>query len=302
MEGFKHWPILLQCWEDDGGLSNGLQLPLMFRWLGPQHLQQVQQCVLVFQNPQSHWLLCSATPDIALMDWHTPRAIGRGGQRGLSKQGSHVRRADRDTRMNSCGCGKGPIENAYVQGPEFCAMPMHILKKSKDAQRKLWIWTHWQGWGKWYGNCSFLSWQFGFGAKSCWCLRCILRTLRSQLFGLLYPPGCFSPDSWSSIELWHWRKYYTWTLMGRNCPISVDCFSFGIRIPLALGHSLDMPLSSASTGNMELQERYCRVGTELHYALGLMMLALLHSLLLSTLEGWCPSGALVAWLVGYLME
>ncbi len=34
-----------------------------------------------------------------------------------------MRRAHKDTRMNSCGCGEGPIENAYVQGPEFCAMP-----------------------------------------------------------------------------------------------------------------------------------------------------------------------------------
>uniref|UniRef100_A0A8D0A7F0 Zinc transporter n=1 Tax=Sander lucioperca TaxID=283035 RepID=A0A8D0A7F0_SANLU len=47
-----------------------------------------------------------------------------GGGRGLSTQGPHVRRAQKDARMDSCGWGKGPIENAFLQGPEFCATPL----------------------------------------------------------------------------------------------------------------------------------------------------------------------------------
>ncbi len=35
-----------------------------------------------------------------------------------------MRRAHKDTRMNSRGCGGWPIENAYVHGPEFCATPL----------------------------------------------------------------------------------------------------------------------------------------------------------------------------------
>ena len=32
-----------------------------------------------------------------------------------------------NARMNSCGCGEGPIENAFLQGPEFCATPLLLL-------------------------------------------------------------------------------------------------------------------------------------------------------------------------------
>ena len=52
------------------------------------------------------------------------RGIGLGGKRGLSTQGPQVRRAQKDARMNSCGCGEGPIENAFLQGSEFCATPL----------------------------------------------------------------------------------------------------------------------------------------------------------------------------------
>ncbi len=56
---------------------------------------------------------------------YTPaRGVGLGGQRGLHIQGPHVRKAHKDTRMNSHGCGEGPIENTCVQGPEFCPMPL----------------------------------------------------------------------------------------------------------------------------------------------------------------------------------
>ena len=54
------------------------------------------------------------------------RDIGLGGQRGLSIQEPHVRRAYKDTRMNSRRYGEGPIENAYAQGPEFCATPLTL--------------------------------------------------------------------------------------------------------------------------------------------------------------------------------
>ncbi len=56
------------------------------------------------------------------------RGEGLGGERGLSIQGPHVKRAHKDTRMNSHGCGQGPIENACVQGPEFlcCAPPASV--------------------------------------------------------------------------------------------------------------------------------------------------------------------------------
>ncbi len=51
------------------------------------------------------------------------RGKGLGGQRGLNIQGLHVRRAHKDTRINSRGCREGPIENAYVQDPEVCTTP-----------------------------------------------------------------------------------------------------------------------------------------------------------------------------------
>lgn len=30
------------------------------------------------------------------------------------------------TRMNSCGCREGPIENANMLGPQFCAPSLHL--------------------------------------------------------------------------------------------------------------------------------------------------------------------------------
>ncbi len=53
----------------------------------------------------------------------------------MSIQGPHARRADKDTRMNSRGCWEGPIENAHVQGPEFCATPL-VTEETK------FIWEH----------------------------------------------------------------------------------------------------------------------------------------------------------------
>ncbi len=49
----------------------------------------------------------------------TIRDVGLGEQRGLSIQCPHVKTVHKNTIMNSCGCGYGPIENAYVQSPEF---------------------------------------------------------------------------------------------------------------------------------------------------------------------------------------
>lgn len=45
---------------------------------------------------------------------------------GREGQGPHVSRAHKDTKMNSHGIGEGPIENDYIQGPEYCAIPMIV--------------------------------------------------------------------------------------------------------------------------------------------------------------------------------
>ncbi|XP_028454663.1 THAP domain-containing protein 5-like [Perca flavescens] len=52
-------------------------------------------------------------------------SVGLGVERGLSTQGPHVRRAPKLARMNSCGYGEGPIDNAFLQGPEFHATPLY---------------------------------------------------------------------------------------------------------------------------------------------------------------------------------
>ena len=44
-----------------------------------------------------------------------------------------MRRAQKDAKMNSCGCGEGPIENAFLQGPEFCATPLVELGRRCQA-------------------------------------------------------------------------------------------------------------------------------------------------------------------------
>lgn len=52
-----------------------------------------------------------------------------GGDGGTEYRDPHMRRAlYTDTRMNSCGFREGPIEDAHVQGPEFCAtlLPNYI--------------------------------------------------------------------------------------------------------------------------------------------------------------------------------
>lgn len=38
-----------------------------------------------------------------------------------------MRRIHKDTRMNHHVCGEGPIENACVQGPGFCATKLNVL-------------------------------------------------------------------------------------------------------------------------------------------------------------------------------
>ncbi len=55
----------------------------------------------------------------------------------------HVRRAHKDTRMHSHECWEGPIENAYVSGPEFGA----TLQSS-------WLWQWQTGWFEYLRNCS----------------------------------------------------------------------------------------------------------------------------------------------------
>ncbi|TDH10081.1 hypothetical protein EPR50_G00071270 [Perca flavescens] len=60
------------------------------------------------------------------------RGVGLGVEMGLSTQGPHVRRAQKDAGMNSSGYREGPIENAFLQGPEFCAAP--LLMKKKEAE------------------------------------------------------------------------------------------------------------------------------------------------------------------------
>lgn len=54
------------------------------------------------------------------------RGVKLGRKIGLSIRGPHVWRAHKDTRMNSCGFEEGPTENGHVQGPEFCAAPLHV--------------------------------------------------------------------------------------------------------------------------------------------------------------------------------
>lgn len=44
--------------------------------------------------------------------------VGLGEKVGLSIEGPHARGAPKDAQINS-GFGKGPMENAYVQGPEY---------------------------------------------------------------------------------------------------------------------------------------------------------------------------------------
>ncbi|XP_078125665.1 uncharacterized protein LOC144530107 [Sander vitreus] len=67
---------------------------------------------------------------------YSDRGVGLGVERGLSTQGPHVRRAPKDARMNSCGYGEGPIENAFLQGPEVCAMPLYsdVIVKQEPAE------------------------------------------------------------------------------------------------------------------------------------------------------------------------
>ncbi|XP_031176860.1 THAP domain-containing protein 5-like isoform X2 [Sander lucioperca] len=67
---------------------------------------------------------------------YSDRGVELGVERGLSTQGPHVRRAPKDARMNSCGYGEGPIENAFLQGPEFCATPLYsdVIVKLEPAE------------------------------------------------------------------------------------------------------------------------------------------------------------------------
>ena len=64
------------------------------------------------------------------------KGVGLGRKRGLSTKGPDVRRTQKDARLNSCGCVEGPIENDFLQGPEFCATPLggerEMLICSKD--------------------------------------------------------------------------------------------------------------------------------------------------------------------------
>ncbi|XP_034732558.1 tripartite motif containing 101 [Etheostoma cragini] len=57
-----------------------------------------------------------------LLNW----GVGLGMEMGLSTQ--------KDARKNSCGCGEEPIENACLQGPEFCAAP--LLMKKEEAEKE----------------------------------------------------------------------------------------------------------------------------------------------------------------------
>ncbi len=50
---------------------------------------------------------------------------GGRGQRGVSE----------DTKMNNCECREGPVENAYVQGPEFCATPLGKITKLSTSDK-----------------------------------------------------------------------------------------------------------------------------------------------------------------------
>lgn len=65
------------------------------------------------------------------------RAVGLGVERGLSTQGPHVRRAQKDAGINSCGCGEGPIENVFLQGPELCTTPLSIA----DSFEQMLFWN-----------------------------------------------------------------------------------------------------------------------------------------------------------------
>lgn len=60
------------------------------------------------------------------------RGVGLdGGEMGLSLQGPHVRTAHKYTRMSSCGCREGPVENACVKSAECCAMPLPWFSRNR---------------------------------------------------------------------------------------------------------------------------------------------------------------------------
>ncbi|XP_039680308.1 THAP domain-containing protein 5-like [Perca fluviatilis] len=67
---------------------------------------------------------------------YSDMGVGLGVERGLSTQGPYVRRARKLARMNSCGYGEGPIENAFLQGPEFHATPLYsdVCVKQEPAE------------------------------------------------------------------------------------------------------------------------------------------------------------------------
>ncbi|XP_032394207.1 THAP domain-containing protein 5 isoform X2 [Etheostoma spectabile] len=67
---------------------------------------------------------------------YSDRGVGLGVDRGLSTQGSYVRRDPKDARMKSCGYREGSIENAFLEGPEFHATPLYnnVSVKQEPAE------------------------------------------------------------------------------------------------------------------------------------------------------------------------
>ena len=54
------------------------------------------------------------------------RCVGTGVGNGTDYPGPTCERAQKDAKVNRCKCRERPIENAFLQGPEFCASPLSM--------------------------------------------------------------------------------------------------------------------------------------------------------------------------------
>lgn len=82
---------------------------------------------IVEQPVRGVYVTCHSQAQYAWQIILGSRGVGLGPIRGLRIWSPHLEgpTKHKDTRMISRGCGKGPIENTYVQGSEFCTTPLH---------------------------------------------------------------------------------------------------------------------------------------------------------------------------------
>ncbi len=106
------------------------------------YIINVSPCFVLLESHQQIYGICIIQCAFSLFTHLNAnlicRGIGQGGQIGLSIQGPHVKRAHKDTRMIRCGCGDRPVEDAHVQGPEFCATL--LLKNPLDSFNQI-VWS-----------------------------------------------------------------------------------------------------------------------------------------------------------------